>query len=157
MQQCWNKELFLHFKVLLPAASATIFRKSSNHDREGKTTSEPREWALETSYLGKKYNNALGIHHVYIINCAIYNSLMKDDETFSHLQRRNCPSTALFFSIGCIRLSLPINYISHVAPKRNTGSYSGRRSYRLNAGSYLAKEEYKTAIFQQHSRDNKSI
>ncbi len=88
VQKCWNKELFLHFKVLLPAASVTIFRKSSNHDWDGKTTSEPRQWALETSHLGKKYNTALGIYHVYIINCAIYNTLMKDDEIISHLQRK---------------------------------------------------------------------
>lgn len=38
--------------------------------------------------LGKKYNTALGAYHVYIINCAIYNTIMKDDEILSHLQRK---------------------------------------------------------------------
>lgn len=33
-QKCWNKELFLHFKVALPTARATIFRGSSNRNRE---------------------------------------------------------------------------------------------------------------------------
>lgn len=116
VQKCWNKELFLHFKVLLPAASVTIFRKSSNHDWDGKTTSKPKQRDLETSYLGKKkkYSTALGIHHVYIINCAIYNTLMKDDETISHLQGKrgkcemNYPATASFCSIACVRLSLSI-------------------------------------------------
>lgn len=145
VQKCWNKELFLHFKVLLPAASITIFRKSSNHDRDGKTTSEPRQWALETSHLGKKYNTALGIYHVYIINCAIYNTLMKDDEIISHLQRKrkkyeiNYSLTALFYSITSIRLILPINYTPYVAKELNTKSYRGRRSCRLTAGSYLAR------------------
>lgn len=51
--------------------------------------------------LGKKYNAAEGIHHVYISDCAIYNTLMKDDEIISHLQRNrrksemNCHATAL--------------------------------------------------------------
>lgn len=128
VQKCWNKELFLHFKVLLPAASVTIFRKSSNHDWDGKTTSEPRQWALETSYLGKKYNTALGIYRVYIINCGIYNTLMKDDEIISHLQRKrgkcemNYTPAALLYSIACIRLSLPINYTPYIAKQVNTRS-----------------------------------
>lgn len=36
---------------------------------------------------GKKYYTALGRHHVYIINCGIYNTLMKNDEIVSHLLR----------------------------------------------------------------------
>lgn len=100
---------------------------------------------METSYLGKKYiyiyNTALGIHHVYIISCAIYNTLMKDDEIISHLQgKRKCEmnftATTLFYSIACIRLSLPINYTPYVAKQLNTRSYRSRRSYRLTTGSY---------------------
>lgn len=156
VQNCWNKELFLHFKVLLPAASITIFRKSSNHDWDGKITSEPRQWALETSYLGKKYNTALGIYCVYIINCAIYNTLMKDDEIISHLQRTrrkwemNYPATALFYSTALYRiwLSLPINYAPFVSKQLNTRSYRGRRSCRFTAGSYPARKRIKTVYFQ---------
>lgn len=157
VQKCWNKELFLHFKVLFPAASVTIFRKSSNHDWDGKTTSEPRQWALETSYLGKKYNTALGVYHVYIINCAIYNTLMKDDEIISHLQRKrgkcemNYPATALFYSNAGIRLSLPINYTPYAAKQLNTRSYRGRRSYRLTAGSYLARRRIETVYYFSNS------
>lgn len=49
----------------------------------------------------KKKNTALSIYHVYIINCAIYITLMKDDEIISHLQRKsgkcemNYPATRL--------------------------------------------------------------
>ena len=85
--------------------------------------------------LGKKYNTALGVYRVYIINCGIYNTLMKDDEIISHLQRKrgkcemNYPGTALFFSIACTRLSLPINYTPHVAKQLNTRSYGGSITY----------------------------
>lgn len=150
VQKCWNKMLFLHFKVLLPAASVTICRKSSNHDWDRKTTSEPRQWALETSHLGKKYNSALGIYHVYIINCVIYNTLMKDDEIMSHLQRRrrecemNYPATALFCSIACIRLSLPFNYPPYEAKQLNKRSYRGRKSHWLTAWSHLTRRRIKT-------------
>lgn len=36
----------------------------------------------------KKYTTAWGIYRVYIINCGIYNTLMKDDEIISHLPRK---------------------------------------------------------------------
>lgn len=36
VQKWWNKELFQHFKVLLPEASVTMFRESSNYDWDKK-------------------------------------------------------------------------------------------------------------------------
>lgn len=68
-QKFWNKELFLHFKVALPTARATIFRGFSNRNRERwkKTSSDLKQWALETSYLRGK-THFLGTYYVYIIN-----------------------------------------------------------------------------------------
>lgn len=122
------KRCFYISKFCYPQQASLYSENLQTMTETEKTTSEPRQWALETSYLGKKYNTALGIYHVYIINCAIYNALMKDDEIISHLQRKrgrcemNYSATALFYSIARIRLSLPINYTPYVFIQLNAGS-----------------------------------
>lgn len=90
--------------------------------------------------LGKKYNTALGSYHVYIINHAIYNTLMKDDEIISHLQRKrkcemNYPETAFFYSIACIRLSLPIIYIPYVAKQLKHKKLQRQEKLHLQLGA----------------------
>lgn len=99
----------------------------------------------------KKYITASGIYCVYIINCGIYNTLMEDDENASHLQRVKCeinyPTTALFYSLACIRLSLPINYTPYVGKQLNIRRCSGGRSYRLTAGGDQARRGIKTVCY----------